>query len=293
MTPFAIVGPTATGKTDLAIALAEGLNGEILVCDSMTVYRGMDIGTAKPTTAQRARVPHHLLDLAEPSEDFTVARYQQIARSVLDDVVSRGKQPIIVGGSGLYFRAIVDDLRFPPTDPIVRARIEEQDVDVLLQRLIARDPESAQRVDPGNKRRVVRALEVLELTGQPFSSFRHAWDTRGPCRAIGLDLPNGVADARIRSRLAQQLRDGLVEECARLRERGLSRTAATAIPYPDAFDLLDGVIDGPTFLERAAKANRTLARRQRTWFRSDPRVRWFDASRIDDVAADIKAYFTP
>lgn len=292
MIPLAIVGPTATGKTDIALRLAASFDAEILVCDSMTVYRGIDIGTAKPSKQDRKDVPHHLVDITDATETFNVARFQEAARTVMADLEKREKRALIVGGSGLYFRAIVDDLEFPPTDADVRARIDDEDVAVLLARLAEVDPAAAATATAGNKRRVVRALEVLELTGRPFSSFREAWDRRGPCVTAALDVPPELADQRIRARLYAQLEAGLLDECSRLRAAGISRTAAAAIPYRDAFDLLDRTIDEETFIERAAKASRKLAARQRTWFRADPRVRWFDSTVVANAEADIKAYFS-
>lgn len=287
----AIVGPTASGKTALALAIAPALGAEIVVCDSMTIYRGMDVGTAKPTPDEQSRVPHHLIDIADPSEDFTVARFQAAARDAIDHITARGARPLVVGGSGLYLRAIVDGLSFPPTDPAVRAGLESEPTAALADRLRARDPEALTFVDAGNRRRVVRALEVIEVTGRPFSSFRGDWERRSPVPIAGLDVPSDLLGERIVARLRAQLDAGLLEEAARVRDAGMGRTARGAIPYPDALDLLDGKIDEDTFIERAARANKRLARRQRSWFRADPRVRWFDATDLDRAAEGIKAYF--
>jgi tRNA dimethylallyltransferase len=179
-TLLALVGPTASGKSGIALGLAETFGCEIVCADSMTVYRGMDIGTAKPSRHDRARVPHHLLDVADPGDPFTVARYQRLARDAMSEIRSRERIPLVVGGSGLYFRAAVDDLDFPPTDTDVRSHLEEEDDETLAARLKREDPEAATFVDLANRRRVVRALEVIEITGKPFSSFRDAWGRYTP-----------------------------------------------------------------------------------------------------------------
>ncbi len=277
----AIVGPTASGKSELAMDRARALGGEIVAIDAFTIYRGMDIGTAKPSPADRAAVPHHVIDVLDPSDDVSVAWFQGVARAAVDDVVGRGRTPVLVGGSGLYFRAVVDDLRFPPTDPEVRARIEARWVDDprgAHAHLTTVDPDAAARIEPANLRRSVRALEVLELTGERFSTWDGAWDDH---RSIypGLDVtylepPTDVLRARIAARAQAMVATGLLDEAQRLRDThpgGLSTTARQAIGYGEAFAVLDG--DLPPDDLTAAISTRTwgYARRQRSWFRRDPR----------------------
>jgi tRNA dimethylallyltransferase len=288
----ALVGPTGSGKTDAAIELATSLGTDVASCDSMLVYRGMDIGTAKPTAVQRASVPHHLLDLAEPSERFTVARFQEEARPVL---VSGS--PVLVGGSGLYFRAVVDELRFPPEDPAVRAALEaeadELGADELSARLAGVDPVAAARIDPANVRRTIRALEVSTITGAPFSEFAVAWEVYDPARvrAAGIRLDTRTLDARVRARAAAMLDAGWLDEVRALVARGFGSwlTASQAIGYAELADHLDARLALDEAMERTVKRTKELARRQMAWFRRDPRIRWFDADErgaigvIDDV----------
>jgi tRNA dimethylallyltransferase len=276
----ALVGPTASGKTEAGIALARRLGADVASCDSMLVYRGMDIGTAKPTPAQRAEVPHHLLDLAEPSERFTVARFQQAAK----DVVAAGRS-LLVGGSGLYFRAVVDELRFPPEDPAVRAALEaEADSlggDELYARLADIDPIAAARIDPANVRRTIRALEVSTITGAPFSDFAAAWERYDAerVRVAGVRLDGGALNARVRVRVAAMLEAGWLEEVRSLLGRGFGAwlTATQAIGYAELAQHLEGSLPLDEAMERTVKRTKELARRQMAWFRRDPRVRWFDA----------------
>jgi tRNA dimethylallyltransferase len=281
---LAIVGPTASGKSELALAVAtarteQGAPTEIVAVDAFTIYRHMDIGTAKPSAAVQAQVPHHLLDVIDPSEALTVAQFQQLARTVVDEVIARGVTPLLVGGSGLYFRAVVDDLVFPPTDPAVRGALEKQwgsDPDAAHRVLADRDPEAAERIEPANIRRTIRALEVIELTGTTFSSFRAAWDSY---TSVYDDLHIGsihvdVDDlrARVSQRAQAMVEAGLIEEARQLRAAGsVSRTAMQAIGYAEAFAVLDG--DAPVAELASAIAQRTwrYARRQRSWFAADPR----------------------
>ena len=292
----ALVGPTASGKSEAGLALATAWGAEVVSVDSMLVYRGMDIGTAKPTLAERARVPHHLIDLAEPSERFTVSRFQTAARGVLD----RLRQPLLVGGSGLYFRAVVDDLVFPPEDPAVRAALEAEADDLgvedLFRRLAASDPVAAARIDPANVRRVVRALEVSAITGAPFSSFAAAWDHYEPerVRAAGVRLDRGALTLRIGWRLQAMLAAGWLEEVRGLIARGFGAwlTASQAIGYAELTEHLDGRLELDEAVEQTVKRTKELARRQMAWFRRDPRIRWFDAGEggAMDVLGDIRAH---
>jgi tRNA dimethylallyltransferase len=290
---LALVGPTASGKSSIAVETAEALGAEIVSADSMTVYRGMDVGTAKPTEAERARVPHHVLDVADPRAPFTVAEYQRLAREAIADIGSRAGLPLVVGGSGLYFRAAVDDLKFPPSDPAVRAQLETEDSDKLARRLKEQDPDALSFIDPANRRRVVRALEVIELTGRPFSSFREEWDRYEPATVAGLRVSDETLDARIRARLVAMLEGGLLDEVRRLIGIGCrdALTSSQAIAYREAIAVLDGLMTEGEFLEESARATRRLARRQMSWFRRDPRIRWFDADHIERARAEVRAYY--
>jgi tRNA dimethylallyltransferase len=281
---LAIVGPTASGKSALALEVARALGDvELVSVDSMQVYRGLDIGTAKPSLAERAAVPHHLIDVAEPTDEWSVKQFQNAARAAVADIESRGKRAVLVGGTGLYVQAVIDPLTFPPVDRAVRdrilARAADDDLYAELQRS---DPEAAAAIEPGNTRRIARALEVIESTGRPFSSFGAGLQTYGetvfPVRVAGVWLSRRVLDARIAARV-QQMRDaGLVDEVRRLRERGaLSRTAAQAIGYREVLAALGGNTDLDTALDAVVVRTRQFARRQRMWFRRDPRITWFGA----------------
>ena len=292
----ALVGPTASGKTEAGVALAPALRAEVLSVDSILVYRGMDIGTAKPAPDDLQGVPHHLMNLAEPSERFTVARYQAAAREVL----ATCSTPLLVGGSGLYFRAIVDDLRFPPEDPVVRAALQaeadELGAEELYRRLADTDPVAAERIEPGNVRRTIRALEVTAITGAPFSDFAAAWEVYDPgrVRVAGVRLEHDALDARVRARVAAMLEAGWLEEVRGLIDRGVGDwlTASQAIGYAELAMYLDGRLDLDEAMERTVKRTKELARRQTAWFRRDPRIQWFDAGRggAIEVVDDVRAY---
>ena len=293
---LALVGPTAAGKSAIVLALAPGLRAEIVSLDSMQVYRGMNIGTAKPTPDEQRRVPHHMIDVADPARPYSVAAFQASARAATDSVLLRGRVPLLVGGSGLYYRAVVDELEFPPTDPRARAAIERNDPGDLIERLRAHDPEAASRIEPQNVRRVVRALEVMELTGRPFSEFRTAWDryeSRYDLVVAGVRVDPEVLGERITSRVDRMLESGLVDEVRTLLDRGLRRalTASRAIAYPEIVAHLDGT----TTLEEArahiVSNTRRFARRQMSWFRADPRIRWFDGADSERVGEEIGAYY--
>lgn len=282
---LALVGPTASGKTEASIELAEAFGAEICCVDSMLVYRGMDIGTAKPTTAQRADVPHHLIDLAEPSERFTVARFQSRARTTIGEIRSRGAVPMVVGGSGLYYRAVVDDLEFPGEDATVRTELEDEavaaGVATLYRRLERLDPVAAARIEPGNVRRVVRALEVPAITGTPFSAFAASWDRYDPTRArvVGIRIERDVLARRIADRVTTMLARGWLDEVRDMVERGFGRwlTATQAIGYSELARHLEGRLSLDEAREDTVRRTRNLARRQMAWFRRDPRVRWVEA----------------
>lgn len=281
---LAIVGPTAAGKSALAMRLAPGIGAEIVSIDSAAIYRGMDIGTDKPSAEDRARVPHHLLDITEPDETPTVAQFQEAGRACVDEILNRGRVPLLVGGSGLYFRAIVDPLEFPPTDPEVRGRLEAEAYELggleLFERLEAADPEAASRMHPANVRRTIRALEVIEVTGRPFSSYRVAWDDHQAVydlRAAGLELPFEQMAERIDARVDALIARGWVAEVAALREAGVrfSATSLQALGYAQILDHLDGRLPLDQAIEETKRRTRKFARRQLRWFRADPRIRWF------------------
>jgi tRNA dimethylallyltransferase len=292
-TPLALVGPTAVGKTELSLALAESVGAEIVSIDSMLVYRGMDVGTAKPTDAERARVPHHMIDVAEPSEEFSVARFQRAGRQVLREIEERGRQGLLVGGSGLYFRAVVDGLEFPGTDPGTRTDLERQAAALgperLYERLASLDPVAAARIEPGNVRRIVRALEVPAVTGRPFSSFAEAWERydADAVRAAGLRMPRELLAGRIRVRVVRMLEEGWLDEVRSLVDAGFGGwlTSTQAIGYAELARHLRGDMTLDDAAEATVKRTTNLARRQMAWFRRDPRIRWFDVDERGAMSA--------
>jgi tRNA dimethylallyltransferase len=294
---LALVGPTAVGKTEASLELAERIGAEIVAVDSMVVYRGMDVGTAKPTPEERARVPHHLIDVTDPAEPFSVARFQSLAREAVGTIRRRGHRSFLVGGSGLYFRAVVDDLVFPATDPSTRALLESEAAALGSARMHARlldaDATAAAKIEPGNVRRTVRALEVAALTGRPFSEFAEAWERypAGRVRAAGVRLAPEVLAGRIEARVHGMVEGGLAEEVHRLLDRGMERflTSSQAIGYLEMSEHLRGRMSLKEAVRRTIRRTKALARRQMGWFRRDPRIRWFDAGaegaaeRIDDI----------
>ncbi len=296
----ALVGPTASGKTEVGVSLAQALGAEIVSIDSMLVYRGMDIGTAKPTTEQRCRVPHHLIDVAEPSEPFSVVRFQEASHAAVDRIAAAGHTPLLVGGSGLYFRAVVDDLEFPGTDPATRADLERQAEALgaarLYARLAALDPVAAGRIEPRNVRRTVRALEVAAITGRPFSTFAHAWAVYGDDRArvAGVHMPPTILAGRIERRVRAMVDAGWLGEVRGLVGRGFGGwlTSTQAIGYAELARHLEGRISLDEALETTVRRTGALARRQLAWFRKDPRVRWFEVGSEGamDAADAIRAY---
>jgi tRNA dimethylallyltransferase len=279
----ALVGVTASGKSQLALEVAEHFGAvEIVAVDSMSVYRGMDIATAKPTPAARARVPHHLIDLVDPDEEFTVSQFQAAARVALAGIAGRGHTALLVGGTGLYLRAVVDDLDLPGRWPDVARQLEDEadalGVEALYRRLTELDPLAASRTTPTNRRRIVRALEVTVGSGRPFSSF-------GPGLArypdvdvvlVGLPFDPVESDRRIEARFERFLRDGLVDEVRTLaaRPQGLSRTARQALGYRELLAHVEEGVPLDDCVEAAVRRTRAFARRQWAWFRRDPRIRW-------------------
>ena len=279
---MALVGPTASGKSALALALARRCPDlEVVTVDSMQVYRGMDIGTAKPTPAEQAEVPHHLLDLVDPDEEYTVARYQRDVRAVLADLEARGRRGLLVGGTALYLRAAVDDLEIPGRFPEARAELEaEPDTAALHARLAELDPVAAGRMEPSNRRRIVRALEVTVGSGRPFSSYGPGLDEHPPTDValVGLRLPRPVLDERIAERYRAQLAAGFVDEVRTLAARpaGLGRTARQALGYRELLAHLEDGVPLDEAVDEAVTRTRRFARRQERWFRRDPRIRWLD-----------------
>ncbi|MFC6012645.1 tRNA (adenosine(37)-N6)-dimethylallyltransferase MiaA [Nocardia lasii] len=283
--PIAVVGPTATGKSDLALDLAAELDGEIVNIDAMQLYRGMDLGTAKLPPAQRRGIAHHLLDVLDVTETATVAAYQSAALAIVEDILARGRTPVIVGGSMMYVQALLDEWDFPATDPEVRARWEavlaEQGVRALHLALRDADPVAADTILPTDGRRMVRALEVVELTGRPFAASAPTIGTpRWNTRIIGVDRETAALDARIEARTALMFDTGLVEEVRGLLEHGLreGQTARRAIGYAQVLAYLDDEYDLAHARERTLIGTRRYVRRQRSWFRRDPRVSWVDGA---------------
>jgi tRNA dimethylallyltransferase len=289
----AVVGPTATGKTALAVELALALDGEVVNADAMQLYRGMDIGTAKASEQERRGVTHHLLDILDVTETASVAAYQRDARARIERLLAAGKVPILAGGSGLYVQAVLDDLRFPGTDPAVRARLDAEAAELgtaaLYTRLGEKDPVAAAAILPTNTRRIVRALEVIEITGEPFSANL---PEPGPARygtvMIGVDRDPEELDARVDLRVTHMFEAGLVDEVRGLLDRGLreGKTASRALGYQQVIAELDGEGDFAAAAAATAQATRRFVRRQRSWFRRDERIRWFDGG-SDDLAARV------
>ena len=288
-----ICGPTATGKSDLAVELALAISAEVISADSMQLYRGMDIGTAKLTIAERKGVPHHLLDILSVDEDASVAAYQKIAREKVDQIRRSGKSAIVVGGTGLYIKSIIDEMNFPDTDPAIRARLESEAEEfgsaALFSKLQELDPQAAFKIDSANTRRVIRALEVIEATGQPFSAKLPS-DTSvlyPDAFHFGLALDRELLAPRIDARVHRMWEAGLVPEVEQLLAAGLREgaTASRAIGYAQATDFLDGNCNREEAIESTITATRQYVRRQETWFKRDQRIQWIgeDESRLDFI----------
>lgn len=292
----ALNGPTASGKTAVAVAVARslaaaGIGAEVVNADAMLVYRGMDVGTAKPTAAERGGVPHHLLDVLEITQPASVADFQRLARAAIADCRSRGVVPLLTGGSALYVHAILDRFEFPGTDAAVRARLEAElerlGPAALHARLAELNPDAAAGILPGNGRRIVRALEVIELTGS-FTSVLPSWHYEiAPVLQFGLELPRDLLDTRIEARVERMWADGLVEEVRALAARGLreGRTASRAIGYRQVLAYLDGDLTETEAKQAIVSSTRRFARKQLGWFRRDPRIVWLPAD--DDAVARI------
>jgi tRNA dimethylallyltransferase len=280
---IAVVGPTATGKSTLAIAVAQALGGEVINADSMQLYRGMDIGTAKLAPPDREGVPHHLLDIWDVTQTASVADYQQRGRACIEALLARDVTPVLVGGSGLYVRAVLDRIEFPGTDPGLRADLEADLASLGAPRLHARlstvDPAAASAIAPENGRKIVRALEVIGLTGQPFTAALPAYDDPlFDTVQVGLDIATPTLDARISHRVDAMIEAGLVDEVRRLESLGLRDgvTSSRALGYAQILAALDGRLTIAEAAAETARATRRFVRRQRSWFRRDPRIRWFE-----------------
>ncbi|MFG2196936.1 tRNA (adenosine(37)-N6)-dimethylallyltransferase MiaA [Streptomyces sp. NPDC048639] len=281
---IAVVGPTAAGKSDLGVALARHFGGEVVNADSMQLYRGMDIGTAKLTSAERQGVPHHLLDIWDVTEAASVAEYQRRARAEMDRLLAAGSTPVLVGGSGLYVRGAIDALEFPGTDPDVRARLEaeleERGAGALHARLAVADPEAGRAILPSNGRRIVRALEVIEITGLPFTANLPGHEAVYDTVQIGVDVERPELDQRIALRVDRMWDAGLVEEVRSLEAAGLreGRTASRALGYQQVLASLAGECTEDDARAETVRATKRFARRQDSWFRRDPRVHWLSGA---------------
>ncbi|HCG46535.1 MULTISPECIES: tRNA (adenosine(37)-N6)-dimethylallyltransferase MiaA [Corynebacterium] len=289
--PIAVVGPTASGKSALGLALAHALDGEVVNVDSMQLYRGMDIGTAKLMPDEREGIPHHQLDVWDVTEPASVARYQEAAIRDVEDIMARGKVPLLVGGSMLYVQSLIDDWQFPPTDPQVRAKYEQRRREIgtaeLHAELAAVDPAAALIIEDNDPRRTVRALEVIELTGKPFQASQPPKDAepRWGTRILGLKTTGEWLNPRIELRTRQMFERGLEDEARLLQERGLvaQSTAGRAIGYAQVLSFLTGELTWEEALEQTIYGTRRYVRRQRSWFNRDRRVHWLDAQ--GDTAA--------
>ena len=284
--PIVVVGPTASGKSALSLELAHHFDGEIVNCDSMQLYRGMDIGTAKLTPAEREGIPHHQLDVWDITEKASVARYQHDAVKDVEEIASRGKRPIIVGGSMMYVQSLVDAWSFPPTDSEVRAKYEAQlqeiGVAAMHAKLAEIDPQAASIIEDNDPRRTVRALEVIELTGKPFQASQPPKDAppRWNSHILGLETQSEWLNSRIELRTHMMFEQGLVEEVKQLLEKGLVRdsTAGRAIGYAQVLQAMDGELEWDEAVERTIMGTRRYVRRQRSWFHRDKRISWLDAA---------------
>lgn len=277
-----LLGATATGKSELAMWLARQSNTpvQILVADSMQVYKGLDIGTAKPTAQERKEVKHHCLDLAEPSEDFSLELYKKTATEILENDTTKDFNTLIVGGTGLYIRALVDDLQIPPQYLAVREELElEEDTQSLWSRLNELDPKAASIMLPNNRRRIIRALEVTLGSGKPFSSFGKGLKEYGDTEflQVGIKMPRPILDSRINARYEAQMEAGFLKEVEELLKKDLSKTARQALGYKELLTHLEDGLSLDEALETAKKRTKRFARRQERWFRRDPRINWIEA----------------
>ena len=296
-----IVGATATGKSELAVELAKKIEAEIISADSMQLYKGMDIGTAKLTTEERSDIPHHLIDILEVSEDYSVAEYQSRSREICDQLLAQGRSVVVVGGTGLYIKAFLDELNFPDTDPEIRARLLTQGLqigeDAMHQRLAILDPAAALAIPKENLRRVVRALEVIEITGKPFTANLPRVDSKDQpinvrypnAKQFGLVMDRSNLQERIDLRVERMWSAGFVEEVAELMERGIlaGKSAQRALGYAQIIKFLEGKVSEEAAMEETKRASRQYARRQETWFSRDSRIQWINQRSTDDRLATL------
>jgi tRNA dimethylallyltransferase len=299
MSLIIVCGATATGKSELAVSLAKEINAEVVNADSMQVYKGMDIGTAKLTNEERGGIAHHLIDVLDIKDEANVAWYQQIARDKIDQILSTGKSVVVVGGTGLYIKAILDDLNFPDTDPEVRQKITDQAEklgnDVMHERLAKLDPAAALAIPKENIRRVIRALEVIELTGKPFTANlpRQESSKYPDAKQFGLVLDRGNLDEKIDKRVEDMWAKGFAREVSTLMTKGLeqSGTAKKALGYMQIMNYLNGESDEAFAKEETKRVTRAYARRQETWFSRDERIKWLapesNAARLEKLLASI------
>jgi tRNA dimethylallyltransferase len=299
MKTIVICGATATGKSDLAVSLATEIGGEIINADSMQIYKGMDIGTAKLTPTERGGIEHHMLDILQVTQDSTVAWYQGLARETVNAIHGRGKHAIIVGGTGLYIKSILDDLNFPDTDAVVRQRLTEEAKELgivqLFQRLEALDPVAAAAIDRQNERRVIRALEVIEITGQPFTANLPREDSSLYPDALqfGLVMDRAELGARVEARVDRMWEIGFVAEVDRLIDEGITKatTARRALGYAQIIAMRSGEISETLAIEETKRATRQYVRRQETWFSRDARINWISPTqpRLETVLKKINS----
>ena len=293
MKVIAIVGPTAVGKTALSLEIAEKFSAEIINADAMQIYKGMDIGTAKLPLSQRRGIVHHQIDVLDPSEEANVSQYQKQSREIINDLLSKNVQPILVGGSGLYVNSVLEDLEFPGTNLEVRAKYEEildeKGVEALFQMLKEIDPKAAENILPNNARKIVRALEVNEITGKAFNAKLPEPSPIFSDVRIALDMPRDLLDQRIIDRVHQMFEDGFVDEVKRLEKNlRLGKTAFRALGYSQVLSLLSGEISEDEAITLTINATKKFARRQLSWFRRDPLIHWLDATSPDLLAQSLR-----
>lgn len=287
----ALVGPTAVGKSEIAVRVAEQIGAEIISCDSMAVYRGMDIGTAKPSPQERRLVPHHMIDAVGPDQNFTVADYQRQVQALINSINERGRIPLLAGGTGLYYQAVVDNYNFFPVESLlpVRHKLEEQCSQIGLAMLFARlgtvDPDYAAKIGPNDRKRIIRALEVYELTGQSFTSLQTSQRDTYRLSAVGLYLERSMLYSRIETRVDQMIVEGLVEEVSRLGTKGhtANLNSMQALGYKQVWAFLEGKLTYEEMVQAIKDETRRFAKRQYTWFNKDKRIQWLDVAAYDDT----------
>jgi len=290
---IAIVGPTAVGKTALSLEIAEKFSAEIINADAMQIYKGMDIGTAKLPLSQRRGIVHHQIDVLDPSEEANVSQYQKQSREIINELLSKNVQPILVGGSGLYVNSVLEDLEFPGTNLEVRAKYEEildeKGVEALFQMLKEIDPKAAENILPNNARKIVRALEVNEITGKAFNAKLPEPSPIFSDVRIALDMPRDLLDQRIIDRVHQMFEDGFVDEVKRIEKNlRIGKTAFRALGYSQVLSLLSGEISEDEAITLTINATKKFARRQLSWFRRDPLIHWLDATSPDLFAQSLR-----